>query len=150
MVVSIPHIEDSDDHGSMYGVVDSLDHLTRALEQLLRRLPKEFMWPTIVEASPFSAYAEWGRDSTTEALGEDEPAVWLVASPFGVRMNASFRPGWPDGEAPDFNAEIAAEWLKTLTKYWKWQINVVDGRISAQWNKGDLPNGFAVGRKSNS
>ena len=111
-------IENSDGNGSMFGVVDSLNNLASAMTELLKFLPQDFVWPTIQDVSPFSAYAEWGRDDTTEDM---DKSVWLIASPEGVVMNADFRPNWPECGASEFDAKIAAEWLLELTKDWEWE-----------------------------
>ena len=121
-------IEGSENHGSMFGVVDSINNLARALEKLLQFLPSEFVWPTIISASPYSATAEWGRDNASEEMTE---AVWLHANPDGVKMNANFRQGWPDVDPSDFDAQIAAGWLSQLTKNWKWDAQQSNGHISS-------------------
>ncbi len=121
-------IENSQGHGSMFGVVDSLNNLASAMTELLQFLPEDFVWPTILNASPFSAYAEWGRDSTTENL---RGVVWLSVSSEGVKMNADFRPNWPECGASDFDAKIAAEWLLELTKDWEWEATNSNGHISS-------------------
>ena len=111
-------IEGSQGNGSMFGVVDSLRNMTSAMEETLRYLPGNFVWPTIVTVSSFSVLLEWGqRDNTTEHSTE---TVWIIASPEGVKMNANFRPDWPECGASDFDAKIAAEWLLGLTKNWEW------------------------------
>ena len=121
-------IESTNSNGSMFGVVDSLNKLAGAMTELLRFLPEDFVWPTIQHVSPFSACAEWGRDDTTEDM---DKSVWLIASPEGVVMNASFRPNWPECGASDFDAKIAAEWLLELTKDWEWNATRrPDGKIS--------------------
>ena len=116
-------IESRGGYGSIYGVVDSMRNMTCAMEQLLRFLPENFVWPTIATVSPFSVYWEWGqRDDTTEG-GKRKGSVWIVASPEGVVMNADFRPDWPDCGASDFDAETAAGWLRELTKNWEWDAS---------------------------
>ena len=127
-------IENANGHGSMYGVVDSMHNMTDAMEALLLHLPADFVWPTIFNVSPFSAYAEWGRDDSTS--GSTERAVWLVASPEGVVMNANFRPGWPDCGAADFDAQTAAEWLQQLTNNWEWEASREGGRTSSSMRRG--------------
>lgn len=122
------NIENVGGRGSMYGAVDTLRHMTKAMEELLEHLPADFVWPTMFDVSAHSGYIEWGRDDSTAA---QEPAVWMVASPEGVHMNASFRPNWPDVEALDFNAAIAAGWLKDLTRNWIWGANRDGGITSA-------------------
>lgn len=111
------------DRGSMFGIVASMGNMTQAFEELLRFLPKDFVWPTILNVTPFSVYAEWGRDDTTESM---EKAVWIIADSSSVRMNADFRPGWPECGASDFDARIAAGWLQELTQYWEWQVTQND------------------------
>ncbi len=104
-------------HGSMFGVTGSMRNMTEAFEGLLQFLPKDFVWPTMVDVSTFSVYAEWGRNSADvdaavevhDLLEHDtiqgvQRAVWLVAYPDGVKMNANFRPGWPECGASDFDA----------------------------------------------
>ena len=122
-------IENTNGYGSMYGVVDSMRNMADAMEQLLRFLPEDFVWPTIFEVSPFSVYAEWGRDDTTS--GSVERAVWLVASPEGVVINANFRPDWPGCGAADFDAAMAAEWLQQLTITWEWEASREGDRTSS-------------------
>ena len=113
-------IENTQGYGSMFGVVDSLRNMTQAMEELLKFLPEDFVWPTHVDISPFSAYVEWGRDNSYESGGE---SMWMVADPNGVNMNANFRLGWPECGAANFDAEIAAGWLKELTKNWEWDAH---------------------------
>ena len=62
-------IEGKEGLGSMYGVVDSMRNMTRAMEELLEFLPQDYVWPTNVNVSPFSVYAEWGRDSSKDPDG---------------------------------------------------------------------------------
>ncbi len=123
-------IEGTNDHGSMYGVVDSLRSMTDAMEQLLQYLPEDFVWPQLVSVSPYSVNFDWGhRDSFEEPLGK--PAVWIIAAPEGVVMNANFRPGWPECGASAFDAEIAAGWLLELTKGWEWGASREGGHTSS-------------------
>ena len=130
----------SQTHGSMFGVTASMRNMTEAFEELLQFLPKEFVWPTIMDVSTFSAYAEWGRDSTEDVnppvglhdlehvtIHGEWRAVWLVAYPDRVKMNANFRPGWPECEVPDFDARTAAGWLLELTANWEWSATQTDG-----------------------
>ena len=112
-------IEGSPGHGSMYGVVDSFRNAANALSELLRHLPADFVWPTNVTVDPSSVYLEWGRDNSEQPMGA---AVWLMASPEGVVMNSTLQPGWPCA-ALDFNAQLAADWLKELTKDWQWGVD---------------------------
>ena len=121
-------IENSPGHGSMFGVVDSMRNITSAMEELLRFLPNKFVWPTIVTVSPFSVYVEWGRRNNIEE-GRRE-AVWVIASPEDVRMNADFRPDWPDCGASAFDAQVAAGWLQKLTTNWEWDASRSDGRTT--------------------
>ena len=125
-------IENSHGNGSMFGVVDSMRNMASAMEELLPFLPENFVWPTILTASPFSVYAEWGRDDTEERGKE---SVWIVATPDGVRMNANFRPDWPDCGASEFDAHVAAEWLQDLTKNWKWDASHYDGRTQSSLSR---------------
>ena len=126
-------IENSPSLGSMFGCVDSLHNLSSALQEILGYLPDNFVWPTILETAPFSAYAEWGlRDSTTETA---RGAVWIHATPEGVKMNADFRPNWPQCGASDFGAKEAAEWLLELTKNWTWDATRSDGRTSSSLSR---------------
>lgn len=121
-------IENSPSLGSMYGCVDSLHNLSSALQEILGYLPDDFVWPTILDAKPFGAYAEWGRHDTQEEM---ERSVWITATPEGVKMNANFRPDWPDCGASDFDAQIAAEWLQELTKNWSWNATRSGGHVSS-------------------
>ena len=107
----------SQGYGSMFGVAGSMRNMADTFEALLRFLPKNFVWPTIVDVSPFSVYAEWGRQKTTDRM---ERSVWFIADPNGVKMNANFRPGWPECGASDFDAQTAARWLQELTANWEW------------------------------
>ena len=132
-------IENVDGRGSMYGVVDIMRQLTRALEDLLEYLPTDFVWPTIVDAQPFSGYMEWGRDDSTQP---SEHAVWITASPEGVHMNASFPPGWPEVEVLDFDAETAAGWLKDLTRNWIWDARHSGGVNSSSLQRGHMTVGY--------
>ena len=125
-------IENSQGHGSMFGVVDSLRNMTNAMEQLLQFLPEDFVWPTILDVSPYSVYAEWGRDNTEEGTGE---SMWIVARPEGVVMNANFRPDWPACGASDFDAQTAAGWLKELTKNWTWDASRSNGRTQSSLSR---------------
>ena len=43
-----------------------------------------------------------------------------MADPEGVKMNADFRPDWPDCGASKCDAETAAGWLRDLTRGWEW------------------------------
>ena len=52
----------------MFGVVDSMRNMADAMDELLRFLPEKFVWPTVINASPFSVIAEWGRDNFTDAM----------------------------------------------------------------------------------
>ena len=113
-------IENSPSLGSMFGCVDSLHNLSTALQEILGYLPDDFVWPTILNTAPFSAYAEWGRFDTTEPM---DKSVWITANPEGVKMNANFRPGWPECGVSEFDAKIAAEWLVELTRNWKWDAS---------------------------
>ena len=124
----------SQGQGSMFGVVSSMRNMIQAFEELLRFLPDNFIWPTILEVSPFSAYAEWGRRDTTEE--RMVKSVWMVADPSGVRMNANFRPGWPECGAADFDARTAAGWLQELTKNWEWSASQSDGRSTYFYRPG--------------
>ena len=92
-------IENEPGHGSMFGVVDSMQNMTQAMAELLQFLPKNFVWPTNVNVSTFMVITEWGRSNFRESIKE---SVWLVATPDGVRMNANFRPNWPHDHAPEF------------------------------------------------
>ena len=96
----------------------------------------------MVNVEAFSVYAEWGRysadvDATVEnhdLLEDDtiqgvERAVWLVAVPEGVKMNANFRPDWPMCGVSDFDAYTAAVWLRELTANWEWSATQTNGRI---------------------
>ena len=125
-------IENSTDHGSMFGVVDSMQNMTRAMEELLQFLPRDFVWPTNVSVSTFMVYAEWGRDDSRERATE---SVWLVATPEGVRMNADFRPDWPNCEVLEFDAATAAGWLQELTKNWEWDASQSDGRSGSSLSR---------------
>ena len=118
-------IEGKESLGSMYGVVDSMRNMTQAMEELLEFLPQDYVWPTHVNVSPFSVYAEWGRDSSKDQMGE---SVWLVANSEGVVMNANFRPDWPECGASGFEAQTAAEWLQELTENWEWSAEKSNGR----------------------
>ena len=110
--------------GSMFGVVDSQRQMVQAMEELLMFLPDDFVWPTQWHISPFSAYVELGRDNSTEEMTQ---SVWFTASPEGVKMNANFRPNWPECGASDFDAKVASEWLLELTKNWEWNVTRRDG-----------------------
>lgn len=125
-------IETSQDHGSMFGVVDSLNNMARALEDLLRYLPDKFVWPTTWRVSPYTIYAEWAREDTEEEVKE---SVWLVATPEGVRMNATFRLDWPECGASEFDAQTAANWLLELTKNWRWDAVRTDGRTQSSLSR---------------
>ena len=129
-------------YGSMFGVTASMRNMTEAFEGLLQFLPKDFVWPTMVNVSTFSVYAEWGRlSANVDAAVEDhdllehntiqgvQRAVWLVAFPDVVNMNANFRPGWPRCEVPDFDARTAAGWLRELTANWEWSATQTNGTI---------------------
>ncbi len=128
-------IENSEGYGSMFGVVDGMRYMTNAMEELLRFLPKDFVWPTIMEVSPFSVYAEWGRDDTQEKTGE---AMWIVARPEGVVMNANFRPDWPACGASEFDAQTAARWLQELTKNWTWDASRSNGRTESSLSRSSM------------
>ena len=119
-------IEGSPGHGSMYGVVDSVRNAADALSELLQHLPADSMWPTNVSVSPYSVYMEWGRDNSEQPMAV---AVWLVASPEGVVMNSTLQSGWPC-DALDFNAQLAADWLKELTQAWRWDADPSGGHCS--------------------
>ena len=54
-------VEGTQGNGSMYGAVDCLRNMSQAMEELLAHLPANFVWPTIVNVSPFSVYVEWGQ-----------------------------------------------------------------------------------------
>ena len=110
-------VENQDGKGSMYGVVDNLGRMTKALEETLAFLPENFVWPTNVAVSPFSVYLEWGRDNSEE---RGVNSVWVIANAEGVVMNADFRPDWPDCGAAEFDAKTLAGWLKELTQKWEW------------------------------
>ena len=113
-------VEGMNGNGSMYGVVDNMHVMAGVLEELLQYLPKDFVWPSIVGFSPFSAYLEWGHRENTE--GREKGNVWLTVNSGGcVRMNYDLRPGWPECGAEEFNAAVCAEWLKELTKNWEWE-----------------------------
>lgn len=129
-------IENVDGRGSMYGVVDSMRQLTRTFEELLKFLPTDFVWPTLIGVGPFSSYVEWGRDDATEA--RSEPAVWLTANADGVHMNADFREGWPNVEVLEFDAQIAAEWLQALTRNWKWGANRFSSTVSSHLQRSHM------------
>ena len=118
-------IEHSHGNGSMFGVVDSIRNMADAMEELLRFLPENFVWPTVIDASPFSVIAEWGRDNFTDAMKE---SMWIIATPESVHMNANFRPDWPDCGASEFDAQMAAGWLRELTKNWTWDASRSGGR----------------------
>ena len=122
------NLEGSPGHGSMFGVVDSMSNLAKAMEDLLRFLPADFVWPTIVKVSPFSIYIEWSaRDDTTEYTRE---AVWIIANPDDITMNDRFGSGQPTRETFEFDPQLAAEWLKQLTKNWKWTAEQGEDGIS--------------------
>ena len=105
--------------------------MSRTEVELLRFLPEAFVWPTLTSVSPSSVIWEWGhRDSFEEPLGTN--AVWFVAYPERVIMNANFLPDWPDCGAAEFDASTAAEWLKELTKGWEWGADH-DGAHSSSW-----------------
>lgn len=133
------NIEGVDGRGSMYGVVDGLRNMTAALESLLEFLPENFVWPTICQASPFSVYAEWGRDDTTQRDEEGYGSVWLIANPEGVMMNADFRPGWPGCGASPFDAKEAAAWLLELTQNWQWDASRSGGKMGSSLQKAPRP-----------
>ena len=102
----------------MYGVVDNLRNLSKAMDELLPFLPEDFVWPTIVGFSPFQTYLEWGvRDDAQES---ERGSVWITVGADGIKMNADFRPDWPECGATKFDAELASQWLKELTKNWQW------------------------------
>ena len=115
-------IERSPSLGSMFACVDSLHNLSTALQEILGYLPDDSEWPTIQESAPFSAYAEWGQRNSVTGKAE-RGAVWIHATPEGVKMNTDFRPNWPECGASDFDAKIAAGWLLELTKNWKWDAS---------------------------
>ena len=46
-----------------------------------------------------------------------------MADPEGVKMNADFRPDWPDCGASEFDAKTAAGWLEELTRSWEWDAS---------------------------
>lgn len=122
-------VEGTQGNGSMYGAVDCLRNMSQAMEELLAHLPANFVWPTIVNVSPFSVYVEWGRrESTTD---NERESVWLIASPSGLVMNADFRPDWPGCGAAKFDAKTAAGWLLELTKNWEWSAEDNGSRTSS-------------------
>ena len=145
----------SEGAGSMFGVVESMRNMTEALEELTEFLPEEFVWPTAWDVLPFSVCAEWGRstmdsdadvddtqiqDNITLADGTPlegvQRAVWLHADERGVKMNATFRPGWPQCGASDFDARTAAHWLEELTRGWKWKVARYNGITSSSLARG--------------
>lgn len=122
----------SQGRGSMFGVVSSMRNMTQAFEGLLQFLPENFVWPTILDVSPFSVYAEWGRNDATEGMGR---AVWMVADASGVTMNANFRHGWPECGASVFDAQTVAGWLQELTQSWEWSAWQSDGRSESSLSR---------------
>ena len=130
--MSEENVENVDMHGSMYGLVDSMRHLTKAFEELLEFLPTDFVWPTQISVGPFSIYVEWGRDESTKPMGK---AVWLVADANGVKANASLHPDWLDAKDLDFDAGEVTAWLIYLTQNWDWGATKTGGTISSQLTK---------------
>ena len=131
----IQGFENVDGRGSMYGVVDTMRQLTRALEDLLNFLPADFVWPTQFSLKPLSTYVEWGRDDPT---APSEPAVWLTANAEAVQRNANFRPGWPHVAVLEFDAQTAAEWLQSLTRNWVWEASHSGSTISSSLRRGHM------------
>ncbi len=121
-------MENAPGHGSMFGVVDSMQNMTRAMAELLQFLPKNFVWPTRMDVSPFIVITEWGRSNLRMGIRE---SVWLMARPDGVRMQANFRPDLPDESEAEFDAATAAGWLQELTKNWKWDARRRNGMTSS-------------------
>ena len=134
------HVEGTQGRGSMFGAVDSLQNMTRAFEALLEFLPDGFVWPTSFDVSPFMVYASWGRTETEirDRTNENAESLWLVANPEGVKMNANFRPDWPQCGAADFDAETAAGWLKDLTKNWEWSAEQSGEQHSSSLSRGSM------------
>ncbi len=97
-----------------------LRNITEALGELDPHLPDDFPPPTIWKLDTFSAYAEWGSRRDTSDPMQD--AVWIIGSPEGVVMNANFREGWPEGGGSEFDAVVASEWLRDLTRDWEWSF----------------------------
>lgn len=94
-----------------------LQNLAEAFEAMASHLPEDFPPPTILSVGGFSTYAEWGsRDDTSEPMKD---AVWMSGSADGVVMNANFREGWPECGASEFDAVVASEWLRALTRDWE-------------------------------
>ena len=79
--------------GSIYGVVDSMRNMTSAMEQLLRFLPENFVWPTLTTVSPFSVLWEWGHRDKYLDKWSNKGTVWLVAGPGGCQDERRFSPG---------------------------------------------------------
>ena len=122
------------DDASMYGVVDSLRNATEAMRQLARYLPKDFIWPTGVHASPGKVTIEWAQNPLRESGGVTlGDSVWLEATPIGVTMHAIFHQEYPQvmGVNEEFKADTMAELLITLTRDWSWEV-MEDG--TAMWN----------------
>ena len=59
-------IEGSQGNGSMFGVVDSLRNMTSAMEEILRYLPEDFVWPTVVTVFRFQFF--WSGDNAITPL----------------------------------------------------------------------------------
>ena len=131
-------IENSSEYGSMFGVVDNMRKMTQAMEDLLRHLPENFVWPTYVKVSPFSVYFEWGRENTNDEM---EESVWLIANEDGVRANANFRPDWPGCGAIKFDAQSVSEWLQKLTRNWEWDASRSGGNISSSLSRKSINKG---------
>ena len=126
------NIENVGMHGSMYGLVDSMRHLTKAFEELLDFLPPDFVWPTQMGIGPYSIYVEWGRDDPTKSMGR---AVWLVADASGVKANASLHPDSFTAKDLDFVAGDVAAWLIDLTQDWDWGATKTGGIVSSHLSK---------------
>ena len=128
--------ESESSYGSIYGVVDSMRNMTSAMEQLLRFLPENFVWPTLTTVSPFSVHWEWGHRDQYLDKWSNKGTVWMIASPEGVVMNADFRPDWPDCGVSKFDAETAAGWLRELTQSWEWDAS----RGGSSLRRGEMAN----------